>query len=155
MATATSTEVKRIGKFGAVGIINTIIDFTIYNVLTSKVGLTLIQANFFSTTVAMIFSFFANKTVVFQSRKGNPIRQAVIFFIVTAFGLYVLQNLVIHALTVTWTGPVDLATHIVHSLGLGGTFSDAFVIKNSAKIAAILVSMIWNYLAYKKWVFPQ
>lgn len=152
---ATASEVKRIGKFGIVGVINTIIDFTIYNLLTSKAALTLIQANFISTTVAMTFSFFANKQVVFQNRQGNPYKQALIFFAVTAFGLYVLQNGVIHLLTVTWTGPVNLAVSISRSLGLDKLFSDSFIIKNSAKAAGIVVSLIWNYLAYRKWVFPS
>ena len=146
---AQNSEVKRIGKFGAVGIINTAIDFTIYNLLSSKTALTLIQSNLISTTCAMIFSFFANKTVVFESRRGNPYKEALIFFAVTAFGLYVLQNGVIHLLTVNWLGPVHLATSIIHTLGLGSKLSDSFVIKNSAKAAGIVLSLTWNYLTYK------
>ena len=147
------SEVRRIGKFGAVGIVNTIIDFTLYNLLSSKTALTLIQSNLVSTTTAMTFSFFANKSVVFGSRKGNPYKEALIFFAVTAFGLYVLQNGVIHLLTVNWLGPVHLAISISHHLGLGKTLSDGFVVKNSAKLAGIVVSLIWNYLTYKRWVF--
>lgn len=149
------SEVKRIGKFGVVGIINTLIDFTIYNVLSSKTALTLIQSNFISTSVAMVFSFFANKNVVFENRKGNPIKEAVIFFAVTAFGLYVLQNGVIHILTVDWTGPVHLAVNISHALKLNSKLSDGFVTKNSAKAAGIVISLTWNYLTYKKWVFAK
>lgn len=149
------SEVKRIGKFGVVGIINTLIDFTIYNLLSSKTTLTLIQSNLISTSVAMIFSFWANRSLVFESRKGNPVKEAIIFFVVTAFGLYVLQNGIIHILTVDWTGPVHLATRIVHSIGLSGKLSDSFVIKNSAKLAGIVVSLTWNYLTYKKWVFAK
>ncbi len=150
-----AAEVKQIGKFGAVGVINTVIDFAIYNLLTSKTALTLIQSNIISTTVAMTFSFFANRSVVFRSRQSNPLKQALIFFIVTAFGLYVLQNGVIHILTVSWRGPVNLAVSLVHGLGLGKTFSDGFVIKNGAKAAGIVISLTWNYLTYKKWVFAK
>lgn len=149
------SEVKRIGKFGVVGVINTAIDFTIYNLLSSKTALTLIQSNFISTTVAMIFSFFANRTVVFGGRRGNPYKEALIFLVVTAFGLYVLQNGIIHLLTVDWLGPVHLATGITHGLGLRKTLSDSFVIKNSAKLAGIVVSLTWNYLTYKRWVFTS
>ena len=150
-----ASEVKRIGKFGVVGIINTVIDFTIYNLLSSKTALTLIQSNFISTTCAMTFSFFANRSVVFESRKGNPLKEALIFFTVTAFGLYVIQNGVIHFLTVDWTGPVHLATNIVHAIGLGGKLSYSFVIKNSAKAIGIVFSLTWNYLTYCKWVFVK
>lgn len=149
------SEVKRIGKFGVVGVLNTLIDFIIYNLLSSKTTLTLIQSNLISTSVAMTFSFWANRKLVFESRKGSPIKEAVIFLAVTAFGLYILQNGIIHLLTVNWTGPVHLAIRVVHGLGLSSKLSDSFVIKNSAKLAGIVVSMTWNYLTYRKWVFPE
>ncbi len=151
--TAVSSEVKRVGKFGVVGIINTLIDFAIYNLLSSRTALTLVQANIVSTSVAMVFSFFANKSLVFKNRKGNLAIQVLSFFIVTAFGLYILQTGVIKLLTEVWLGPVNLAVAIVHLVGLSKIFSDSFVIKNSAKVAATVVSLVWNYLLYKRVVF--
>lgn len=152
---ASTSEAKRVGKFGVVGVINTIIDFTIYNVLSSKTALTLIQSNFISTTCAMTFSYFANRSVVFHAKSNNPVKQALLFFAFTTFGLYVLQNGVIYFLTVTWTGPVNLAASIVAKLGLAGVFSHTFVVKNSAKAAGIVVSLTWNYLTYRKYVFAK
>jgi len=153
---APTSEAKRVGKFGVVGIINTIIDFTIYNVLSSKTALTLIQSNFISTTCAMTFSFFANRSVVFRAKTDNPVKQALIFLAFTTFGLYVLQNGVIHILTVDWTGPVHLAVTIVRDLGISASkLSDSFIIKNSAKAAGIVVSLTWNYLTYRKYVFAK
>src|SRR5664279_2789413 len=88
----SATEVKRVGKFGVVGIINTLIDFTIYDLLWGKAHWAIVPANIVSTTVAMTFSFFANKNLVFKKSKGSILRQAIIFYAVTAFGLYVLQT---------------------------------------------------------------
>jgi putative flippase GtrA len=76
-----------------------------------------------------------------------------VFFAVTAFGLYVLQNGVITILTQVWTWPVELATSIIHLLRLDSIFSDEFVRANCAKVAAIATSMVWNYTMYKKVVF--
>lgn len=144
----------RIAKFGAVGIINTLIDFTIYNLLTSKrFKLSRIQANIISTTCAMIFSFFANQRFVFQAQGGNFWVQAISFYAVTAFGLYVLQNLVIHTLTKTWKTPVKLAVRIVHILKLNRIFSDDFVSKNTAKVFATVVSLTWNFILFQNVVF--
>lgn len=145
---------ERIAKFISVGIINTLIDFLIYNVLTSKgVGLSRIKANVISTTIAMLFSFNFNKSLVFESTGGSIPLQAIAFVAVTAFGLYVLQNLVIYFLTHVWLAPVKLANQIVKRIGLRRLFSPDFVAKNSAKVAATVVSLTWNFLLYQNFVF--
>ncbi|MDF2460859.1 MAG: rane protein of unknown function [Candidatus Saccharibacteria bacterium] len=143
-------DIKRAGKFGAVGVFNTVLDFALYNLL-STLGLTLIQANIISTTIAMMFSFMANKKLVFKKHDGHMGKQAVAFLAITAFGLYVLQNGAIHILTEVWTLPIDIGLAIAHSLGITG--HDEFLIKNGAKAAATLLSLSWNYVMYKKVVF--
>lgn len=144
-------ELTRVGKFGIVGILNTVIDFIIYNVLSSRAGLTLVQANIGSTTIAMVFSFLANKHVVFQKDEGSSAKQAVLFFAVTAFGLYVLQTGTIKLLTDVWLVPVSFGISAAHALGITG--HDQFVAKNGAKALATMVSLTWNYIMYKKVVF--
>src|SRR3990167_8623458 len=138
-------ETKRVGKFGLIGILNTVIDFVVFNIFINF-GVYRIAANLISTTVAMTFSFVANKSWVFRAKQGSVLRQAVLFLLVTAFGLYVIQNLVIYFLAEVWLGPLDLANNIVQALGLRGIFSEQFVINNGAKAVATLFSLIWNYL---------
>lgn len=151
-----NSEVRRVGRFGIVGILNTLIDFVLFNIFSSsRVGYTLIQANLISTTCAMIFSYVANRSFVFRTKGRATWKQAVIFFAVTAFGLYVLQNETINLLTKWWVSPLHLAASIVHLIGLSKIFSDGFVIKNGAKAVATLVSLTWNYFTYKKWVFKE
>lgn len=144
-------DIKRVGKFGLVGIANTLIDFVLYNILSSKVGLTLVQSNIISTTAAMIFSFLANKNLVFKRTGGSTTKQVILFFAVTAFGLYVLQTGTIKLLTDFWLAPVGLVVASAHLIGI--TNHDQFIIKNSAKAVATLVSLTWNYIMYKKVVF--
>src|SRR4051812_36939797 len=86
-AVLSRTEVKRLGKFGIIGIINTLLDFVIYNLLSSHAGLTLVQSNMVSTTAAMVFSFIANKKMVFKKANGVVLREVLLFLAVTAFGL--------------------------------------------------------------------
>lgn len=151
-------ETKQVGKFGLVGIINTAIDFTLYNLFISILGapataIKLITANLISTTSAMSFSFIANKTFVFKFRRGNVWRQIALFFITTAFGLYVIQNGVIYLLTKIWSGPLDLGYEIFTFIGLDSVFSEQFFIANAAKVIATVFSFSWNYMMYKKVVF--
>jgi putative flippase GtrA len=146
-------EAKRVGKFGLVGIINTLIDFAIYNVLFGLYGLDVRLANIVSTTCAMAFSFTANKQLVFARKSGSILKQAITFYAVTAFGLYVLQTGTIHILAHIWTAPLELAVSMVHGLGLEPIFSDTFIINNGAKAVGTVLSLTWNYMMYKKVVF--
>jgi putative flippase GtrA len=142
---------KRFGKFGLVGIFNTGLDFLLYNLLSSFLGFGLVTANIISTTVAMTISFLANKRLVFAKRDGSAVRQAALFFGVTAFGMYVLQSGTIHLLTEYWLAPLEFVVSIAHAFGIVN--HDEFIIKNGAKAAATIVSMSWNYIMYKKVVF--
>jgi len=146
-----SAEISRVGKFGLIGILNTLIDFAGYNVLSSVVGLSLVQSNVISTSVAMIFSFAANKKVVFKKNQGSLGKQAALFFVITAFGLYVIQTGTIKILTDVWLTPVALGLAAAHAMHITG--HDQFLAKNGAKAIATVLSLSWNYLMYKKVVF--
>ena len=147
------SEAKRVGKFGIVGVLNTAIDFTILNLAHFRFGLALIPANIISTTCAMIFSFFANRQVVFKPEGGDVRRQVVLFFVTTAFGLYVIQNGIIWLLTGHWLSATQtLAVNAVHDLGLA-RLSSGFIVANAAKVVGTIASLVWNYIIYKRVVF--
>jgi putative flippase GtrA len=148
---ASANELKRVGKFGVVGVINTIIDFGLYNVLSSKASLSLVQSNIISTTIAMVFSFFANRHVVFSQNSNSFRRQAVAFFLVTAFGIYVLQTGAIQILTHDWLWPVHASVSLAIAIGITG--HNALIAKNAAKIIGTIISLTWNYIMYKRVVF--
>ncbi len=139
--------------FGLVGILNTLIDFGILNVLHFHAGLNLITSNLLSTTVAMVFSFFANRHVVFRGQTGQPVwRQAGLFWIVTASGLYILQSSII------WlcSHPLASATaSVAHFLHVIVPLSSTFITVNGIKAIATVTSLAWNYFFYKRVVFAH
>jgi putative flippase GtrA len=147
------TEILRIGKFGLVGVFNTILDFVIYNFVSSHFGLSLVLSNIISTTVAMVFSYVANRQLVFDKNKSSrPLHhQLALFYLVSAFGVYVLQSVVIYILTSVWNAPLDVMLGVFHTFGISG--SDTFLVKNAAKAVATIVSLTWNYIMYKRVVF--
>lgn len=154
--TAKLAATKQVGRFGIVGLINTGIDVGILNVLALVQGIPPVAANFVSTSVAMVFSFLANRTFVFKSKQRHTLKQALLFVVLTAFGLYVLQTLIVfRSLTVVWPHSMDWAYSVVQFLQLDGIFSKQFVTINAAKALAVGCSMVWNYLAYKKVVFKK
>ena len=123
-------------RFALVGGINTVIDFGILFSLV-YLGLDKIPSNFISTSVAFIFSFFANKTFTFKSKTGNAKREFILFIIVTLFGLWVLQPLVITTMS-----------HLLTPLHVK---EGALLLMS--KLVATVVSLIWNYVMYSRFVF--
>lgn len=120
-------------KFALVGGINTALDFGILLIL-SHLGLNKFVANFISTSTAFIFSFFANRSFTFKSKKDAR-KQVIPFLLVTLTGLWLLQPVVI------W----------LVSLPLGSL--DQTIALIIAKLAATIVSLVWNYILYSRVVF--
>lgn len=125
-------------RFGLIGVINTALDFGLLFILKS-IGLMATTANIFSTSIAFVFSFFANKKYTFRSSGTNIVREMILFVAVTLFGLWVLQTGVI------WLVLPHLSKLLRSSeMGLLVT-----------KLIATAVSMAWNYILYDKLVFKK
>ena len=126
-------------RFTIVGSINTVIDFSILFTLTTLFNVPKELANFISTFVAFLFSFFANKKYTFKSTSKNLKRQFLLFTIVTLFGLWVIQTIIIATITPVFTN-------------LGVNKPAALLI---SKLIATVASLIWNYTLYSKMVFKK
>lgn len=125
-------------RFGAVGVINTLIDMGLLFTLKT-LGLPTIPANMISTTTAFCFSFFANKKYTFHTTKTNVRREIILFVIITLFGLWVIQTIVIQIVT-SLLEPTSLSNDLILL---------------AAKTTAILASLIWNYTLYSRVVFKE
>lgn len=149
---ALRSEYRRIGAFGAVGVVNTALDFGLLNLLHFHFKVALIPANLISTTVAMVFSFFANRRVVFHAHNNKQTlwRQAFWFWVVTAIGLYGIQTSIIWAGTHFMQSPLTHWGELMHSLV---PLTALVISTNSLKLVASIASLTWNYVLYKKFVF--
>lgn len=124
-------------RFIIVGGANTLIDFGILFLLKS-LGLPAVGANIISTSTAFVFSFFANKNYTFKTTGTNFKREVLLFVLVTLFGLWVLQTLVIAFVTL-----------------IIGTSLPSNVALLVAKLCATAVSLVWNYVLYSRLVFKK
>lgn len=122
-------------RFALIGGVNTAIDFALL-LLLSAVGVNKYVANFISTSVAFIFSFFANRTFTFKS-SGSAKREFIPFLAVTLSGLWILQPAIIWAST-------PLFTSLDQNIAL-------FI----SKLIATVASLIWNYILYSRVVFSN
>lgn len=127
--------------FSIIGGINTALDFIILFVLASF-GVKIFIANIFSTGTTFIISFLMNKKITFKSVSNNKkelIREMVLFILVTLFGLWVIQNIVI-----------STAMPIFENLLKNKRISLLL-----SKLIATIFSLIWNFILYKKVVFKK
>lgn len=128
-------------KFAIIGGFNTLLDFIILFGLTA-IGFNSIIANIFSTGITFVSSFILNKQVTFKSQKRTKrelIREMILFTIVTLFGLWVIQSVVIY-----------LASGL-----LGNFISQENIVLFLAKVIATGFSLVWNFVLYKKVVFTS
>lgn len=125
-------------RFGLVGIANTTLDFVLLFVFVGF-GIDKIVANYISTSIAFVFSFFVNKSFTFKSKGGNALKQFLIFLVITMVGMWIIQPLVITG--VSW-------------LLVGVGWNEGFVLF-VAKLVATVASLIWNYMLYSRLVFKK
>jgi len=119
-------------RFLIVGSTNTVLDFGILFSLT-------IFLNIPTTFVAFLFSFFANKKYTFKSTSQNLKKQFLLFAAITLFGLWVIQTIIIAIIT-----PIFISFGLNKSLAL-----------LISKLAATVVSLVWNYVLYSRIVFKD
>lgn len=134
----------KFAKFGGVGVLNTVTDYTIFNFLILGIDLKPFWANLASTSIALSFSYFMNKRFVFKHAGKFDVRSAVLFLVFTAFGLWVIQGVGL-ALIIHWTQTNYPAIYANHE----------FIIANSAKLIASIGSIIWNFTTYNSIVFKN
>lgn len=138
-------------KFVAIGGFNTALDFVILFGL-SALGLPKILSNGISTSVTFLISFILNKKITFKSEaktKRELAREMLLFTIVTLFGLWVIQSVVILA-----TEPIFLAVFGDFQI-FSVNFTKEKLALFAAKIIATLFSLTWNFILYKKVVFKE
>jgi putative flippase GtrA len=124
-------------RFAVVGGANTALDFALLFILVFA-GLDKIAANFISTATAFVFSYFVNKSFTFKSTSSGK-RQFILFIIITAFGLWVIQPVIITV--IAWV--------------MSGTGVNDQIILLIGKLIATVATMVWNYVLYSRYVFKK
>ena len=102
----------------------------------------------------MIVSYLLNKSIVFQQQDKHRVVKITQFIIITAFGLFVLQNGIIYLLVHHFNFFGNLIASLVQAVGLSG-LSQNFINLNTAKILATVVTLTWNYFMYRYVVFVK
>ncbi len=151
----------QIGKFAIVGILNTLIDVVILNLLVYLgfmatliiLGQKFLIANIIAVAVAMINSFILNKQWTFKSEGSNVYLEILKFLVITIIGMFVIHQIVFNVFYYDLPSISSVIISIVYFTKLNAIFPDAFIALNFAKGIAIFASLIWNFMGYKFFVF--
>lgn len=148
--TAEKIAQKRPLVFLAVGVINTLLDFLFYTLLTQTVfSSNIALAGFVSGTVALVIAFLNHAFITWRGAsidRQTPVR----FFIVTGFGMWVLRP----ALLWLFTQPQQIYEWLYSiSSSMGLPFSLDFITKTGAFGCMVIIVLIYNYFTYDRFVF--
>lgn len=153
---------SQVGKFGLVGILNTLIDYVIFISLTKIFSIPLTHvyiAKWISGGVAMVNSFYFNRTWVFKSTSNNSNRQAAKFIVSTLVGVFGIQAGLTQFFSSVFPYFGDLGYSAAQAIGvaqlLPGIITHDYVIKTVAFGLATLASLTWNFLMYRSVVFKK
>lgn len=120
------TLLAQLAKFGVVGVIATVIDFSVMNLLHYGLHLDILIANTAGFTISLVFNYAASMKFVFEHRDGmSRTREFTIFLILSVIGLLLNDGIVL----------------ILNK----GVALEA----NIAKIAATALVMIYNFVTRK------
>ena len=116
-------------KFALVGVVNTVIDLSVYSALVFWLDVHYLIANIFAFAAAAGHSYLLNRRWTFRSDDPRWHRQALKYFLVLGIG-FGLNELILFIL--------------VEHAGFG---------KLLAKGLAIIIVLFWNFGANKLWTF--
>ena len=143
---------KRPYIFLAVGIINTLLDFGFYTLLSQTVFKDSIgMAGIVSGTISLFIAFLTHSFITWRGTDVSH-RTLLRFFVVTGFGMWVIRPLLLSLfilLTPLYTWAFSL------SLSLGMSFSYDIVAKTGAFGYMVIIVLLYNYFTYDRFVFSK
>ena len=149
-------------RFAVVGAVNTSVDYVLFVALTKILHLPLEWvwvAKLMSGTVAISISFTLNRSWVFGAKSHRAMHQAAKFVGVTAVGVYGIQTPLTQLFSSVFQAPGRALYAVLRDVGLTHAFpsllTEALATKTAAFALATCVSMAFNFLAYRYWVFRK
>jgi putative flippase GtrA len=119
----------RPGKFAVVGVLNTLVDFSIFTALVYGLDWSAVIANIFSYSCGIVCSYHVNKRWTFRStsRAVKGYRKFTAFCVLNMIGLTLG--------TITIWMFVDVTNAII------------------AKLLSVFVTFVWNYWTIRNFIF--
>lgn len=149
-------DLKKFLKFGVIGVLNTLVDFGVFWVmdrwviregptlvlLGTAVAVGLYLSNAVAYVVANIHSFLWNKFWTFQ-KKDKITREEAVRYLLTSVGYLLISSL-----------SLAVFTRVLSAPALAGVVRDDWI-NMLAKLPTACITIFYNYLMNKFWVFKS
>jgi len=146
MILAAGKERVRFLKFAAVGVIGSMIDIVIMNLLTHLFNMRLVYAGTISLICAIISNFLLNRYWTYpDSRSRHFLHQLGMFFLVNVIGI-VFRIPILHFVEPVMAAAFESMAHLSNA-------SAEIIAKNATLAFAIGVVMIWNFFINRYWTY--
>ena len=137
----------RFFKFLVVGSIGFVVDFSVFNLFRSGIGLSPEISSVISFIAAVISNFIFNRYWTYpDSRSKSPRRQFVMFFLVSLTGILIRVPIItfLHGPLTNLIGLVPILEPYAQRLG-----------ENSALAIAVIIVLFWNFFANRYWTYSD
>lgn len=140
-------ERRKFFKFGIVGIIGSVVDFGVFNLLASLLKFPSVWSSVISFSLAVINNFVWNRYWTFPETRHIPIARQL-----TQFAIVSLAGLAIRTPLFAWLEKllIPLAERYLPNL-----LTPTIIGHNVALALVILVVMLWNYFINRLWTFRK
>lgn len=149
MILTNQKERNRFLKFAVVGMIGAVVDFGIFNLLSAGFDVPAIWSSVISFIFAVISNFLWNRYWTYPDSRSKPIgHQLTQFILVSLIGLAIRTGLI----ALLEKPLIRLAEGILPS----GFFLTPTTVGHNVMLAfAILVVMMWNFIANRYWTYSD
>jgi putative flippase GtrA len=124
-------------RFGVVGVLGTLIDFTLFSVLNIQVGIPVLLANSLSYSAGIVNNYFFHRFWTYAQRSSAATIRQFSQFVGLSLSALALNNLMMMMLA-------PVLSKMIANQALGAL---------GAKICATALGMSWNFLANHLWTF--
>jgi len=135
-------------RFIFAGGLNTGLDFILLNTFVFLFGALPLLANVLSVSIGIVISYILNHRFVFQSQEKLSIKKFLLFFAVTGFSSIVIQSVIIISFEMFFNTEFSRSLFFIRDIA-----QNEFVELNIAKVIAVLIGMVWNFVLYKHVIF--
>ncbi|MBP9738448.1 GtrA family protein [Candidatus Saccharibacteria bacterium] len=145
---------KRPLIFLGVGVLNTLLDFLFFTLLTLTVFTendSIALAGIISGTFALICAFLTHGFITWRGRSLKP-STILRFFLFTGFGMWVIRPVLL-AIFIHLTPLYNFVYSISSAIGL--PFSQGFIANTGAFGFMAVLVLLYNYAVYDKFVFTD
>jgi putative flippase GtrA len=153
LAKERRTDLVRFLKFCVVGVIGTVIDFGIFNLLHNVLGWNRILSNTLSVTAAIVNNYIWNLYWVYPETRGRQNTKKFVQFIVVSISAWALNTGILWSSERWLFGTRSLFSGLVGAAAQMLGTEHEVLSSNAAKVLATGIVLFWNFFVNRLWTF--